>query len=90
MWATLEGVPNEVLSRPLLDGSRLHCIKDLVFHIPSVEGRPCLRRFRARHADGRRFETACDFARLARGIAVLLRTQGIKPASLDLLFYLPS
>ena len=37
LWATLEGVPDEVLSRPLLDGSRLHCIEDLVFHIPAVE-----------------------------------------------------
>jgi uncharacterized damage-inducible protein DinB len=37
LWATLEGVPDEVLSRPLLDGARLHCIKDLVFHIASVE-----------------------------------------------------
>ena len=37
LWATLEGVPDEVLSRPLLDGAKLHCIKDLVFHIASVE-----------------------------------------------------
>jgi len=37
LWATLEGVPNEVLSRPLLDGARLHCIKDLLFHVASVE-----------------------------------------------------
>jgi uncharacterized damage-inducible protein DinB len=37
LWATLEGVPDEVLSRPLLDGSRLHCIKDLVAHISTVE-----------------------------------------------------
>ncbi len=36
-WATLERVPDEVLSRPLLDGARFHCIKDLVFHIASVE-----------------------------------------------------
>ncbi|HXJ06691.1 MAG TPA: DinB family protein [Candidatus Acidoferrum sp.] len=35
--ATLEGVPDEVLSRPLLDGAKLHCIKDLVFHIANVE-----------------------------------------------------
>ena len=35
--ATLEGVPDEVLSRPLLDGAKLHCIKDAVFHIASVE-----------------------------------------------------
>jgi uncharacterized damage-inducible protein DinB len=37
LWATLESVPDEVLSRPLLDGSRFHCIKDLVFHVPVVE-----------------------------------------------------
>jgi uncharacterized damage-inducible protein DinB len=37
LWATLDGVPDEVLSRPLLDGAKLHCIKDLVFHIASVE-----------------------------------------------------
>jgi uncharacterized damage-inducible protein DinB len=37
LWATLEGVPDEVLSRPLLNGSRLHCIKDLVAHVPTVE-----------------------------------------------------
>src|SRR6266404_6085452 len=37
LWATLEGVSDEVLSRPLLDGARLHCIKDLVFHVAMVE-----------------------------------------------------
>jgi len=37
LWATLESTPDEVLSRPLLDGARLHCIKDLVFHVPVVE-----------------------------------------------------
>jgi uncharacterized damage-inducible protein DinB len=37
LWSTLEGVPDEVLSRPLLNGSRLHCIKDLVAHVPTVE-----------------------------------------------------
>jgi uncharacterized damage-inducible protein DinB len=37
LWAALEGVSDEVLSRPLLDGAKLHCIKDLVFHIASVE-----------------------------------------------------
>ena len=30
-------MPDDVLSRPLLDGSRLHCIKDLVIHAPTVE-----------------------------------------------------
>src|SRR5271154_2633034 len=37
LWATLEAVPDEVLSRPLLNGARLHCIKDLVAHIAVVE-----------------------------------------------------
>jgi uncharacterized damage-inducible protein DinB len=37
LWTTLEGVPDEVLSRPLLDGAKLHCIKDLVFHVIAVE-----------------------------------------------------
>jgi uncharacterized damage-inducible protein DinB len=37
LWATLEGVPDEVLSRQLLGGARLHCIKDLVVHVAGVE-----------------------------------------------------
>ena len=37
LWSALQDVPDEVLSRPLLDGAKLHCIKDLVFHIASVE-----------------------------------------------------
>ena len=37
LWNTLERVPDEVLSRPLLNGERFHCIKDLVFHIVSTE-----------------------------------------------------
>lgn len=37
LWAVLEVVPDEVLSRALLSGERFHCIKDLVFHIASVE-----------------------------------------------------
>lgn len=37
LWAALEAVPDEVLTRPLLDGERFHCIKDLVFHIAVVE-----------------------------------------------------
>jgi uncharacterized damage-inducible protein DinB len=37
LWATLAGSPDEVLSRPLLDGAVLHCIKDLVFHVAAVE-----------------------------------------------------
>lgn len=37
LWATLEGVPDEVLARPLIGGPRFQCIKDLVFHIAGVE-----------------------------------------------------
>ncbi len=37
LWATLESVPDEVLPRLLLDGDRLHCIKDLVFHVPALK-----------------------------------------------------
>ena len=37
LWATLEGVPDEPLSRPLLTGAKLHCIKDLLFHVANVE-----------------------------------------------------
>jgi uncharacterized damage-inducible protein DinB len=36
-WAMLERVPDEVLSRPLLNGERFHSIKDLVFHVASTE-----------------------------------------------------
>ena len=37
LWARLESVPDEVLSRPLLGGAKFHCIKDLVFHIAATE-----------------------------------------------------
>jgi uncharacterized damage-inducible protein DinB len=37
LWAALEAVPDELLSRPLLDGERFHCIKDLLFHVAAVE-----------------------------------------------------
>lgn len=37
LWAGLRAVPDEALSRPLLDGERFHCIKDLLLHIPEVE-----------------------------------------------------
>ena len=37
LWACLEGVPEQVLSRPLLDGEAFHCIKDLLMHVPLVE-----------------------------------------------------
>jgi uncharacterized damage-inducible protein DinB len=154
LWATLQGVPDEVLSRPLLDGSRFHCIKDLVFHVAVVEDcwihedilrdHPMLQSIPAlKDSDGSpvyegfRLEILLDYWRAVEQstltylatltddelkrivtlhdspeerftvdgvlwhvmihemrhtaqIAVLLRTQGIKPPSLDLLFYLPS
>ena len=37
LWRALESVPDEILSRPLLNGSRFHSIKDLVFHVAVVE-----------------------------------------------------
>src|ERR1700690_1193278 len=37
LWAALEEVPDEALTRPLLNGAQLHCIKDLVFHVAAVE-----------------------------------------------------
>jgi uncharacterized damage-inducible protein DinB len=37
LWATLEGVGDEVLSRQLLNGAKMHCVKDIVFHVVSVE-----------------------------------------------------
>ncbi|WP_293915259.1 DinB family protein [Deinococcus sp.] len=151
LWTTLEAVPDEVLSRPLLDGERFHCVKDLVFHIADVEDgwlhftiigdqQPVQQRIPALRdvANGPIFagfalETLLDYwgqveqstlaylaalseAELRRvvtdegqrftvdgllwhvmlheirhtaQIAALLRTQGIKPPSLDLLFYLP-
>ena len=37
LWSTLEAVPDEVLSRQVLNGSQFQCIKDLLSHIPAVE-----------------------------------------------------
>jgi uncharacterized damage-inducible protein DinB len=37
LWAMLERVRGEVLSRRLLNGERFHCVKDLVFHVASTE-----------------------------------------------------
>jgi uncharacterized damage-inducible protein DinB len=153
LWAALERVPDEVLSRPLLGGSELHCIKDLVIHVAAVEDfwihedilreEPLLRTtpalkdtdggpmyadvplgtlldyWRAVEQSTLTYLAALTDAELQRAvavhdspserftvdgllwhvmihemrhtaqIAVLLRTQDIKPPSLDLLFYLP-
>jgi uncharacterized damage-inducible protein DinB len=127
LWATLEGVPDEVLSRQLLDGARLHSIKDLVFHVSCTEDfwireeilreQPVLKTIPAlkdTHGGpvfaGFLLEMLLDYWRLVEQStlaylptltddelkrivtvhdSVLLRTQGIKPPSLDLFYYLP-
>lgn len=153
LWATLASVPDEVLARPLLNGSEFHCLKDLLVHIPSVEdgwinedilrvepvwktipalrdsaGGPVyadfelsvlldywrlveqgtlaylatltddeLKRVVALHdspterftADGLLWHVMLHEIRHTAQICVLLRTQDLKPPSLDLLFYLP-
>ncbi len=153
LWGTLETVPDEILSRALLSGSRFHCIKDLLFHIADVEdgwingdirNNPMVQNAIAvlRNSEGGpvyadfALETLRDYWRLVEQntlaylaalndeeltrvvhvedwpekrftadgllwhvmihemrhtaqIAMLLRTQDIKPPSLDLLFYLP-
>ena len=37
MWTGLQAAPDDVLSRPLLNGDKFHCVKDLMFHIPATE-----------------------------------------------------
>jgi uncharacterized damage-inducible protein DinB len=154
LWGTLESLPDEVLSRPLLDGSEFHCIKDLVIHVPAVEDgwihedilreqpvwqtSPALKNAESGPGyAGFALETLLTYWRVVEKrtlaylatltddelrrvvtlhdspeeqftvdsllwhvmihemrhtaqICVLLRAQGIKPPSLDLLFYLPS
>lgn len=153
LWAGLEAIPDEMLSRPLLGGKRLRCIKDLVFHVASVEdfwlhediqrtepvlvSTPLLKDTEGGpEYAGFALETLLDYWRAVEAstlgylgtlteaelsrvmsphddpekrysvdgllwhlmiheirhtaqIAVLLRTQGIKPPALDLLWYLP-
>jgi uncharacterized damage-inducible protein DinB len=154
LWAALQRVPDAVLSRPLLDGDRLHCIKDLVFHVAATEDfwirEEILREQPVRHTipalkdtqggpvfAGFLLEMLLDYWRLVEQstitylptldddelkrivtvhdrpgkrftvdsllwnvmfhemrhtaqTSILLRTQGIKPPSLDLYYYLPS
>jgi uncharacterized damage-inducible protein DinB len=152
LWATLESVPDEVLSRPLLDGDRFHSIKDLVAHTAAVEDgwlhhtilqdtpveesfpiikaagdgpvfaafplAALLEYWRAVEQSTLAYLSALTDAELERvvedsptehfrldgllwhvmlhevrhtaQIAALLRTQGLRPPSLDLLFYLPN
>lgn len=37
LWAALERVPDDILSRNVLNGERFRCIKDLLFHMAEVE-----------------------------------------------------
>ncbi|MBB6017193.1 DinB family protein [Deinococcus radiopugnans] len=152
LWATLESVPDEVLSRPMLDGDRMQSIKDLIAHTAGVEDgwlhytilqdKPVEEGFPALKAagsgpvyagfplselldywraveqstltylstltdaelqrvvedtpeehfklDGLLWHVMLHEVRHTAQIAALLRTQGIKPPSLDLLFYLPN
>jgi uncharacterized damage-inducible protein DinB len=154
LWAALQHVPDEVLSRPLLNGDKFHCIKDLLFHVAATEdfwireeilreqpvrqtipalkdtrGGPIfagfalqvlldywrlveqstlmylptvdddeLKRIVTVHdrpgkrftVDGVLWNVMFHEMRHTAQISVLLRTQGIKPPSLDLYYYLPS
>jgi uncharacterized damage-inducible protein DinB len=152
-WAALGAVPDEVLSRPLAGKEWFPCLKDLVFHIatvedgwlnmdilrrdPVLENFPTLRDAEQGAVCGFKLETILDYyqavekstlaylatltddelkrvttphddpeqhrftvdgllwhviiheVRHTAQIVVLLRTQGIKPPTLDLLWYLP-
>ncbi|MGL4612052.1 MAG: DinB family protein [Trueperaceae bacterium] len=152
LWAALEAVPDEVLSRPLLQGKKFHCLKDLVFHSVNVEDawihytilrdQLVLESFpNLKYSDQGSFYASYDLRilldywqavekstlaylatltdndlkrivddspteafvldsllwhvmiheiRHTAQIVALLRTQGIKPPSLDLLWYLPN
>jgi uncharacterized damage-inducible protein DinB len=37
LWTALQAVPDEALSRNLLNGAKFHCIKDLLFHVAATE-----------------------------------------------------
>ena len=153
LWAALARVPDDVLSRALLGGERLHCIKDLVFHVangedfwiqeeilrqpPLYQAIPALKGTRGgpifasfalqtlldywrlvekgtlayfatltdaelqrvvsvHDRPGQRYTVdgiLCNLilheSRHVAQISVLLRTQGIAPPALDLLYYLP-
>lgn len=154
LWAGLERVADEVLSRPLLNGDKFHCIKDLMFHVAATEDFwiceeilrahpvrqtvPALKDTKGGPAfAGFPLEGLLDYWRLVERstlaylptvdadelkrivtvhdrpgqrftvdhlvwnvmfhemrhtsqMTVLLRTQGIKPPSLDLYYYLPN
>ena len=153
LWTALQALPDEVLSRNLLNGAKFHCIKDLMFHLVATEdfwireeilreqparktipalkdtqGGPVfagsalemlldywclveqstlaylptlndneLQRIVTVHdrpgkrftVDGLLWNVMVHEMRHTSQITVLLRTQGIKPPSLDLYYYLP-
>jgi len=37
LWSALGDLPDEVLSRNLLNGAKFHCIKDILFHVTATE-----------------------------------------------------
>jgi uncharacterized damage-inducible protein DinB len=37
LWAVLETTPDELLAKPILEGQRFKCLKDLIMHIAAVE-----------------------------------------------------
>ena len=155
LWTALGEVPDELLSRPLAGDDWFPCLKDLVFHIITVEdgwihgdilreepvltNYPALRDAEEGAACGFALGTLLDYWRAVEQntltylaaltdeelnrvvtvadwppqhqrfkldgllwhvmihemrhtaqIAVLLRSQGVKPPALDLLFYLPA
>jgi uncharacterized damage-inducible protein DinB len=38
LWAILEATPDELLAKPILEGQRFKCLKDLIMHTAAVEG----------------------------------------------------
>lgn len=151
LWKTLEGLPDEILSQPLAGEAWFPCLKDLIFHIITVEDgwlnmdilrqKSVLESFPALHnakeaevcsfkleallaywqaveqktleylakltddelkrimsphdepnvnftVDGLLWHVMLHEIRHTAQIAVLLRSQSIKPPSMDLLFYL--
>jgi uncharacterized damage-inducible protein DinB len=37
LWAVLEATPDELLAKPILEGQRFKCLKDLIMHTAAVE-----------------------------------------------------
>jgi uncharacterized damage-inducible protein DinB len=79
LWATLEQAPDEFLSRPLAG-------EEWFPYLMTPHDDP------EQHftVDGLLWHVMIHEMRHTAQVAVLLRSQGIRPPSLDLLFYLPS